>query len=88
MNVAGKVYYDIIAARKHLKLESSVAVSRVEQISPFPYDMIMAECGRYPAAALVWAQEEHKNMGAWAFIQPRFNSLLSKYLCSFCIKNE
>ncbi|TMS38900.1 hypothetical protein L596_005524 [Steinernema carpocapsae] len=78
----GKVYYDLLAARKHLSgkfgLDESVAIARVEQIAPFPYDLIQEECARYPAADLVWAQEEHKNMGAWGFIQPRFNSLLSK----------
>lgn len=34
-------------------------------------------CCRYPQAELVWAQEEHKNMGGWTFVQPRFNSLLA-----------
>lgn len=74
----GKVYYDLVNARKHLNMGSRVAICRVEQISPFPYDLIEAECSKYRAADLVWAQEEHKNMGAWGFIQPRFNSLLAK----------
>uniref|UniRef100_A0A915CDW9 2-oxoglutarate dehydrogenase, mitochondrial n=1 Tax=Parascaris univalens TaxID=6257 RepID=A0A915CDW9_PARUN len=74
----GKVYYDLVAARKHLNLDSEVAICRIEQISPFPYDIVMEECLRYKGAELVWAQEEHKNMGAWAFVQPRFNSLLTK----------
>ncbi|KAK0407469.1 hypothetical protein QR680_019211 [Steinernema hermaphroditum] len=73
----GKVYYELVAARKHLGFEDRVAIARVEQISPFPYDLIQQECAHYPSANLVWSQEEHKNMGAWAFIQPRFNSLLS-----------
>jgi len=71
----GKVYYDLVSARKQLGLEDKVAITRVEQISPFPYDRIQEESKRYPNAQLIWAQEEHKNMGAWAFIQPRFNSL-------------
>uniref|UniRef100_A0A1I8A9N6 oxoglutarate dehydrogenase (succinyl-transferring) n=1 Tax=Steinernema glaseri TaxID=37863 RepID=A0A1I8A9N6_9BILA len=74
----GKVYYELLAARKHLGLDDRIAIARVEQISPFPYDLIQQECSRYPSAELVWSQEEHKNMGAWGFIQPRFNSLLSK----------
>uniref|UniRef100_F1KQH6 2-oxoglutarate dehydrogenase, mitochondrial n=1 Tax=Ascaris suum TaxID=6253 RepID=F1KQH6_ASCSU len=74
----GKVYYDLVAARKHLNLESRVAICRIEQISPFPYDLVMAECLRYKGKQVVWAQEEHKNAGAWAFVQPRFNSLLTK----------
>ncbi|VDK59008.1 unnamed protein product [Anisakis simplex] len=74
----GKVYYDLVAARHHLGLDPQVAICRIEQISPFPYDIVMEECLRFKGADLVWAQEEHKNMGAWAFVQPRFNSLLAK----------
>ncbi|VDD86985.1 unnamed protein product [Enterobius vermicularis] len=74
----GKVYYDLCKAREHLGLNSNIAICRVEQISPFPYDRIEAECSKYKFAALIWAQEEHKNMGAWGFIHPRFNSLLAK----------
>lgn len=81
---SGKVYYDLVAARKHLNLEPEVAICRIEQISPFPYDIVMEECLRYKGAELVWAQEEHKNMGAWAFVQPRFNSLLVKFVAALC----
>jgi 2-oxoglutarate dehydrogenase E1 component len=48
---------------------------RVEQISPFPYDELRAEGALYPNAELYWAQEEHKNMGAWAYVKPRFQTL-------------
>jgi probable 2-oxoglutarate dehydrogenase E1 component DHKTD1 len=24
----------------------------------------------------IWSQEEHRNMGAWSFIQPRFRNLV------------
>ncbi|CAJ0602086.1 unnamed protein product [Cylicocyclus nassatus] len=72
----GKVYYDLVNARKHVGKDDTVAICRVEQISPFPYDLIQAECQKYPGAELIWSQEEHKNMGAWTFVQPRFNSLL------------
>ena len=53
----GKVYYDLVAARKHIKKENDVAISRIEQISPFPYDLIQEECRKYPGAELIWAQE-------------------------------
>ncbi|XGW31974.1 hypothetical protein V3C99_010277 [Haemonchus contortus] len=72
----GKVYYDLVMARKHVGKEDSVAICRIEQISPFPYDLIQAECQKYPGAELIWSQEEHKNMGAWGFVQPRINSLM------------
>jgi len=38
--------------------------------------MVRKEAGRYAGAALVWAQEEHKNMGAWTYVQPRFQTAL------------
>ncbi|KAJ1365206.1 2-oxoglutarate dehydrogenase, mitochondrial [Parelaphostrongylus tenuis] len=72
----GKLYYDLINARKHVGKDDVVAICRIEQLSPFPYDLIEAECQKYPGAELIWSQEEHKNMGAWGFVQPRFNSLL------------
>lgn len=40
----GKVYYDLVAARKHVGKENEVALARVEQLSPFPYDLVMEEC--------------------------------------------
>jgi 2-oxoglutarate dehydrogenase E1 component len=31
---------------------------------------------RFPNAELVWVQEEPKNMGAWAYVKPRFDTIL------------
>ncbi|VDO37432.1 unnamed protein product [Onchocerca flexuosa] len=76
--ISGKVYYDLVSARKHLNLDSRVAICRVEQISPFPYDLIEKECLKYDKAELIWSQEEHKNMGAWGFVHPRLKTLLAK----------
>lgn len=59
-------------------MDSQIAICRIEQISPFPYDLLVAECALYINAEVVWAQEEHKNMGAWSFVQPRMNSILAK----------
>jgi len=70
----GKLYYELIKEREGLGLQSSVAICRVEQLSPFPYDLILKELGRYPHAELVWAQEEPKNMGAWSYVQPRLST--------------
>jgi len=71
----GKVYFDLITTRHKLELDDQIAIIRLEQIAPFPYDLVHEEVKRYKNAEYVWAQEEHKNMGAWAFVQPRFNSL-------------
>lgn len=55
---------------------SKIALCRIEQISPFPYDLVKKEIERYPNARIAWAQEEHKNMGAWSYVFPRLKTLL------------
>ena len=66
----GKVYYDLVEERDRRGV-TDVAVVRLEQLAPFPWDKVAAEAALYPAAQAVWCQEEPKNMGAWSFVQPR-----------------
>ena len=41
---------------------------RLEQLYPFPQAEFAAVLRRYPNAnQVIWAQEEPRNMGAWAF---------------------
>ncbi|CAH1374806.1 unnamed protein product [Tenebrio molitor] len=74
----GQVYYFIVEVRHAHKLEKEIAVSRIEQMSPFPYDLVAAELDKYPNAKVVWAQEEPKNMGPYFYIAPRLDTLLKK----------
>ncbi|XP_044750201.1 2-oxoglutarate dehydrogenase, mitochondrial isoform X5 [Coccinella septempunctata] len=73
----GRVYYDLKKAREEKNLTNDIALVRVEQISPFPFDLIRQECSKYPNAQLCWAQEEHKNQGYWTYVQPRFDTALT-----------
>ena len=82
---AGKVYYELLQERERRAKEaggdtggSDVAISRIEQLSPFPFDKVLAEAVKYPAAKIVWCQEEPKNAGAWAYVQPRIETALRK----------
>lgn len=50
----------------------------IPQICPFPYDLINEQFALYPKAELMWVQEEHKNSGAWSYVQPRFDTALLK----------
>lgn len=77
------MYYDIITERRKADLDAKIAIARVEQLSPFPYDQIFEECKKYANAEIIWAQEEHKNMGAWTFVQPRFNSLVKRFVVEY-----
>uniref|UniRef100_A0A6B2ED08 2-oxoglutarate dehydrogenase complex component E1 n=1 Tax=Phlebotomus kandelakii TaxID=1109342 RepID=A0A6B2ED08_9DIPT len=74
---SGRVYYDLLKARRDKKLESDIAIARVEQISPFPYDLVKKEAEKYSNAELVWVQEEAKNQGSWSYVQPRFHTALN-----------
>ncbi|XP_045493690.1 2-oxoglutarate dehydrogenase, mitochondrial isoform X2 [Colias croceus] len=73
---SGRVYYDLLKERRDRGLEKDIAIVRLEQISPFPYDQLKSEIAKYPNAQLVWSQEEHKNMGSWSYVEPRFRTLL------------
>ncbi|XP_067857420.1 2-oxoglutarate dehydrogenase complex component E1 isoform X2 [Heptranchias perlo] len=67
----GKVYYELAKERKNRGLESEVAITRVEQLSPFPFDVVEQEAKKYSNAELVWCQEEHKNQGYYEYVKPR-----------------
>ena len=81
---SGKVYYDLLDERTRLINEGSeiadkVALVRVEQVAPFPFDAVKREVSRYPTSAeLVWVQEEPRNYGCWAFVEPRIRALERK----------
>jgi 2-oxoglutarate dehydrogenase E1 component len=71
---SGKVYMDLVEIQKG-KLEEKdtllVALTRVEQLYPFPEPIIEAEMNLYPnLEEVVWLQEEPANMGAWGYVRP------------------
>ena len=68
---SGKVYYDLLAARREKKI-TDIAIVRLEQLYPFPKDSLFAELAKYPKAAeIVWTQEEPRNQGAWYWFASR-----------------
>ncbi|KAG7088597.1 2-oxoglutarate dehydrogenase E1 component [Marasmius oreades] len=66
----GQVYHTLLAAREERGIKD-IAISRVEQVSPFPYDLITPHLDKYPNASLFWSQEEPLNNGAWNYVGPR-----------------
>lgn len=72
---SGKVYYDLIATREKKEIKD-IAICRVEQLAPFPFDRVASEIGKYPNAQVVWCQEESKNMGAWFYVKPRMETAI------------
>ena len=72
---SGKVYYDLDDERDAAKNIDRVKICRIEQLAPFPWDLVKRELKRYPNAEVVWCQEEPMNMGAWWHVQPRMSTL-------------
>jgi 2-oxoglutarate dehydrogenase E1 component len=74
----GKVYFDLLAARKEGKIKD-VALVRVEQLYPFPSEALSFVLKTYAhVKAFVWCQEEPKNQGAWNVIQHDIRPLLGQ----------
>jgi 2-oxoglutarate dehydrogenase E1 component len=46
---SGKVYYDLMRARE-LNEINDVAIARVEQLAPFPFDLVKDVADSYPNA--------------------------------------
>ncbi|XP_075228154.1 2-oxoglutarate dehydrogenase complex component E1-like [Lycorma delicatula] len=75
----GKVYYDLREMRAKQNLRKEIAIGRIEQLFPLPYEDIENDALKsYPNARLFWVQEEHKNQGAWTYVSPRLNRLMLK----------
>ena len=76
---AGQVYYDLYNGRKERGLEKEIAIVRIEQLYPFPYDIAAEEMKKYAHVKdVVWAQEEPKNQGAWYQTRHRIENILQK----------
>uniref|UniRef100_A0AAZ3Q4S9 2-oxoglutarate dehydrogenase complex component E1 n=1 Tax=Oncorhynchus tshawytscha TaxID=74940 RepID=A0AAZ3Q4S9_ONCTS len=74
----GKVYYELTRERNNRGNDDIVAIARIEQLSPFPFDQVKVETDRYPNADLVWCQEEHKNQGYYDYVKPRLRTTVDR----------
>ena len=76
---SGKVYYDLLEERAKRKLDAEVALIRVEQLYPFPRQLLAAELARYGKSAdVIWCQEEPQNQGAWYQIKHHLEFCLAE----------
>eukprot|EP00884_Botryococcus_braunii_P017628 jgi/Botrbrau1/4549/Bobra.60_2s0036.1 len=76
---SGQIYYHLSAARRSRRIRSIVLV-RLEQIAPFPFDLMAKVVAQYTAAEVVWCQEEPKNMGCWPYVRPRLITAIRQLL--------
>jgi 2-oxoglutarate dehydrogenase E1 component len=73
---SGKVYFDLVKARA-ASGDNRVALIRIEQLYPFPFDSLGKVLARYRNAEIIWCQEEPKNMGGWNFVDRRIEEVLT-----------
>ncbi|WP_099827219.1 2-oxoglutarate dehydrogenase E1 component [Oceaniglobus indicus] len=74
---SGKVYYDLLEKRDAEGLDD-IYLLRIEQFYPFPALSLVKELERFKQAEMIWCQEEPKNQGAWNFIEPNIEWVLSR----------
>jgi 2-oxoglutarate dehydrogenase E1 component len=86
---SGQVYYKLAHLRRQRSgtddgearlAKARVALCRLEQVAPFPFERVVALVERYPNAEVVWVQEEPQNMGCWSYVKPRFDTAIRELL--------
>lgn len=74
----GQVYAALVKHREANGIKNT-AITRVEQLNPFPWAQLKENLDSYPNAQdIVWCQEEPLNAGCWSFVQPRIETLLNE----------
>jgi 2-oxoglutarate dehydrogenase E1 component len=72
---SGKIYFELLEER--MKREATdVAIVRVEQVAPFPFDLVAKNFEHYPNAEAFWVQEEPFNAGCYGFAALHFKTAL------------
>ena len=74
---SGKVYYDLYEERERRGIDD-IYILRMEQLYPVPLKALINELGRFRDAQIVWCQEEPRNMGAYAFVEPYLEWVLGQ----------
>jgi 2-oxoglutarate dehydrogenase E1 component len=80
---SGKVAHEAFVRRSELpEAEAAgVAIVRIEQLYPWPVDLLSEVFARYGSAEeVVWLQEEPENMGGWSFVHARLHACLPERL--------
>jgi 2-oxoglutarate dehydrogenase E1 component len=71
---SGKLYFEL-AEKQAKENRQDIAIVRLEQIYPLPYQQLEALYQKYSKATWFWVQEEPLNMGAASFLQMNLKSI-------------
>jgi 2-oxoglutarate dehydrogenase E1 component len=75
----GKVYYDLLEARRKRGRED-VAIVRLEQLYPFNDELARVLSAYADGTRLVWVQEEPRNAGPWYFMNANLTNVIGQRL--------
>lgn len=74
---SGKIYFTLKEQKDLLQMDN-VALVRIEELCPFPVQSVVQTLKSYPnvrPSNYVWAQEEHRNQGAFSFVETRLSNM-------------
>jgi 2-oxoglutarate dehydrogenase E1 component len=71
---SGKIYFDL-AERQVKENRKDIAIVRVEQLYPLPFEQLETLYKKYNKATWFWVQEEPLNMGAASFLQMNLKNM-------------
>jgi 2-oxoglutarate dehydrogenase E1 component len=79
MICSGKIYYELLDEREKRNAHQN-AIIRLEQLYPWPEQMLAQIIEKYPnAKEIFFVQEEPRNMGAWMYFQGMWSGALSNF---------
>ncbi|WYZ35134.1 hypothetical protein EsH8_I_001410 [Colletotrichum jinshuiense] len=75
---SGQVYASLHKYREAKGIKD-VAITRIEELHPFPWAEVKQNLDSYPAAkTVVWCQEEPYNGGAWQYMRDRLETVAAE----------
>lgn len=77
------MYYELLEKQEEQGLKDRVALCRIEELAPFPWEDVGHALSTYTDSGkksleIVWVQEEPRNQGPWPHVGVRLNQLLKE----------
>ena len=77
---SGKIYYDLLLFKEEHD-RRDIAIVRLEQLYPLPFNQMDAIIDKYSNAQYIWVQEEPANMGSWSYMRSCYRTVELEVVC-------